>query len=66
MAPIITELRQNMPSGQSVDPTDLVASHVHMHLNRLLRSRHREQELVIYDFLARLYSSTAALAEAPE
>ena len=29
-------------------------------VNRLLRSAHREQELVIYDFLSRLYKSKAA------
>jgi lantibiotic biosynthesis protein len=28
-----------------------------MHANRLLRSAHRDQELVIYDLLTRLYES---------
>jgi hypothetical protein len=31
-----------------------------MHANRMLRSAHRAQEVVLYDFLARLYESQAA------
>ena len=31
-----------------------------VHANRMLRSSHREHELVIYDFLERLYESQAA------
>ena len=33
-----------------------------MHANRLLRSEQRAQELVLYDFLARLYDSEVARA----
>lgn len=36
---------------------DLAASYAHMHANRLLRSGHRAQELVIHDLLARLYQA---------
>lgn len=36
---------------------DLAASYAHMHANRLLRSGHRAQELVIHDFLTRLYQA---------
>lgn len=39
---------------------EVVSSFVHMHLNRLLRSAHRAQELVIYNFLQRLYRSMVA------
>ncbi|HEV3231012.1 MAG TPA: lantibiotic dehydratase [Candidatus Dormibacteraeota bacterium] len=54
----IHELREK---GQLMIPLpDLGASLVHMHLNRLLRSAARAQELVIYDFLDRLYLSRAA------
>ena len=35
---------------------------LHMHVNRLLRSRHRKHELVLYEFLARLYRSSLARA----
>ncbi len=37
-------------------------SYLHMHANRLLRSAHGAQELVLYDFLCRLYESRAARA----
>ena len=42
---------------------ELAVSYLHMHANRLLRSAHRAQELVLYDFLARLYQSQAALEQ---
>lgn len=42
----------------SVD--QLAASFIHMHVNRLLRSAHRAQELVLYDYLARVYESWSA------
>lgn len=38
----------------------LAVSFIHMHANRMLRSSARAQELVIYDFLERLYQSEAA------
>lgn len=39
---------------------ELIISFTHMHANRLLRSASRQQEFVIYDFLARLYESQIA------
>jgi len=39
---------------------DLAGSLAHMHANRLLRDAARAQELVIYDFLARLYQGARA------
>jgi hypothetical protein len=36
---------------------ELVPSLIHMHANRLLRSAQRAQELVLYDFLYRIYES---------
>ncbi len=38
----------------------LAMSLAHMHVNRLLRSAHRAQELVLYEMLDRLYTSRAA------
>ena len=38
----------------------LAQSLVHLHVNRILRSEARAQELVLYDFLCRLYRSQAA------
>src|SRR5262249_46473218 len=47
--------------GTSLD--DLASSFLHMHANRLLRSAHRAQELVLYDFLERLYEGRLARAK---
>ena len=41
-------------------PADIVLSCLHMFANRLLRSSARAQEMVLYDFLARLYASEVA------
>jgi thiopeptide-type bacteriocin biosynthesis protein len=60
IAPLVDELTSLNGAGRlSVPLSELAASHVHMHVNRLLRSAHRAHELVIYDFLARLYRSRA-------
>ena len=42
---------------------DLAGSYVHMHLNRMLRSAANAQEMVLYDFLARMYDSKLARAD---
>ncbi|MDO3627170.1 lantibiotic dehydratase [Mucilaginibacter sp. BT774] len=39
---------------------DFISSHVHMILNRIFRSKPRENELVVYDFLLRTYQSEKA------
>jgi class I lanthipeptide synthase len=41
----------------------LAASYLHMHANRVLRSSPREHELVLYDFLERLYDGQLAQRE---
>ena len=38
-------------------PASVVASFAHVHVNRVLRDRHREHELVINEFLRRLYDA---------
>jgi class I lanthipeptide synthase len=61
LAPLVSELRALQAAGRLAVPfNDLAASHVHLHVNRLLRSAHRPHELVLYDFLERLYESRAA------
>lgn len=61
IAPLTAELRHLMRTGGlSVPMTDLATSYAHMHVNRLLRSAQRAQELVLYEFLERLYTSRAA------
>ncbi|PYP91922.1 MAG: hypothetical protein DMG65_05640 [Candidatus Angelobacter sp. Gp1-AA117] len=39
---------------------ELAGSYVHMHLNRIFRSTHNVQEMVLYDFLTRTYDSVMA------
>jgi thiopeptide-type bacteriocin biosynthesis protein len=39
---------------------DIAGSLLHMHANRLLRSDQRAHELVLYDFLTRIYESQIA------
>ena len=64
LAPIIAELKTCEEEGRlSVPLRELVLSYIHMHANRLLRSAQRQQELVIYDLLARLYDSRLARAK---
>src|SRR5262249_1156799 len=41
---------------------EVAASYLHMRANRLLRSGQREQEMILYDLLFRLYASRAARA----
>ncbi|WP_394831639.1 lantibiotic dehydratase [Pendulispora rubella] len=63
--PVAARLREAASAGdlcQSI--VDLAASHAHMHVNRVLRAKHREQELVLYDALARLYESEVARGKA--
>jgi thiopeptide-type bacteriocin biosynthesis protein len=55
---IVQELQSRERAGDlSVALTSLMPSYIHMHANRLLRSAQRQQELVIYDLLTRLYES---------
>jgi hypothetical protein len=55
------QLRAVEAAGRLTLPVaELAPSYLHMHANRLLRSAARAQELVIYDFLERLYKSKPA------
>lgn len=46
--------------GDAARLAELAVSLAHMHVNRLLRSAQRAQELVLYEMLDRLYASRAA------
>jgi thiopeptide-type bacteriocin biosynthesis protein len=60
LAPVTAELRQLSQAGRrSATLADIARSFAHMHVNRLLRSAHRAQELVLYELLDRAYSSRA-------
>jgi thiopeptide-type bacteriocin biosynthesis protein len=61
LAPVAHELRAVADAGRlSVDLSELAMSLAHMHVNRMLRSAQRAQELVLYELLDRIYSSQAA------
>jgi thiopeptide-type bacteriocin biosynthesis protein len=57
-APIVARLREAERAGRLTLSIDqLLPSYIHMLANRLLRSAARAQELVLYDFLERIYLS---------
>ncbi|MFP2906594.1 thiopeptide-type bacteriocin biosynthesis protein [Pyxidicoccus sp. 3LFB2] len=59
-APVMERLRTLSAQGALGQALPhLASSLVHMHANRMLRSAARAQELVLYDFLHRLYESRA-------
>ena len=60
IAPAAAELRRlDQAGGLSAPLTDIAISYAHMHVNRLLRSAQRAQELVLYELLDRAYSTQA-------
>ncbi len=65
-APIITRLRDlaSMPGVPSLE--SLAGSYLHMYANRILRASARAQELVLYDFLTRIYASKLARERKPK
>jgi lantibiotic biosynthesis protein len=60
LAPVTAELRRLGQAGRlSATLADIAMSFAHMHVNRLLRSAQRAQELVLYELLDRAYSAQA-------
>ncbi|MFN7600165.1 MAG: lantibiotic dehydratase [Bacteroidota bacterium] len=53
-------LKLSADNKLSVGLNDLVASYIHMFLNRFLRSKQRMQEMIIYDLLHQHYKSLLA------
>jgi thiopeptide-type bacteriocin biosynthesis protein len=61
LRPVAERLRRAEREGQLTVPVQqLAGSFLHMHVNRMLPSDQRAQELIIYDFLARQYRSQQA------
>jgi len=61
LRPIAEQLHAAEREGQLTLPmAELAESFLHMHANRMLASDQRAQELILYDFLARLYRSRLA------
>jgi lantibiotic biosynthesis protein len=60
LAPVAAELRRLGQAGRLPTAlTDIAMSYAHMHVNRLLRSAQRAQELVLYELLDRAYTAQA-------
>ena len=65
LVPVMDELQASERAQRLSRPlTELALSYVHMHANRVLRSAQRAQELVLYDFLVRLYEAQRHRARA--
>lgn len=63
ISPVADELSSRARAGRLTSSVPELASHfLHMHANRMLRAEQRAQELVLYDFLLRLYESEGARA----
>ena len=64
LAPLVAELKAVESAGRLTSPfSTIVLSLLHMHVNRMLCSMNRNSELVLYDFLARIYEARAARAK---
>ncbi len=59
--PIASQILNYFKKGtMEIGLDDLMASYLHMHMNRLFKSKNRLHELVCYDFLHRYYKSMIA------
>ena len=64
MKPVVRAILELKANNQlQVHLNDLLASFIHMLLNRLFKARQRTHEMVIYDFLFRHYTSALARAK---
>ena len=55
--PLVERLLRLEADGQLAEPIDgLADSYVHMHVNRLIRAEQNLHEVVLYDFLVRVYT----------
>ena len=57
---LVHQLRGTFSDPVALIESDLLPDLLHMSLNRAFRTRHRMQELVVYDFLGRYYESAKA------
>ncbi|WP_422080479.1 thiopeptide-type bacteriocin biosynthesis protein [Ulvibacterium sp.] len=61
VGPIASQILNLFENGtMEIRLDDLMASYLHMHMNRLFKSKNRLHELVCYDFLHRYYKSMIA------
>lgn len=61
LRPLFQEMLEFQAQGKLTHKLeDMMSSFVHMSVNRFLRSAQRMQEMVVYDFLVRIYESRVA------
>jgi thiopeptide-type bacteriocin biosynthesis protein len=61
LQPVVAALRAHLAAQQlTTSWLELAMSHLHMHANRLFPSAGRAHELVLYDFLERVYEGRSA------
>lgn len=61
---ILKEISGTFSDTNALYESNFIPDLIHMSLNRAFRTRHRLQELVVYDFLGRYYESERARAKA--
>jgi len=58
LIPIVESIKKKLKKKNvNLNLSDLLASYIHMMINRLFRSKNRLHELIIYDFMRRYYTS---------
>lgn len=60
MYSVVSDVKKYFQNEVSIK--ELIASYIHMFLNRLFASNHRKQELVLYHMLSKYYESQLAMA----
>ena len=60
LRPLIGRLLNLQESGRMPPLDEFAGSHIHMMLNRVLKSDARLQEWILYDFMSRHYQSVIA------
>ena len=58
LKPVIIQIKSKSKNANQVN--DLLKSYLHMMLNRLFRSKNRQHEMILYDFMFRYYTSEIA------
>jgi len=64
LRPLAEQILNLQAKGQlELELDSLMSSYVHMHMNRLFKSKNRLNEMVCYDFLYRYYMTAVALSK---
>jgi len=61
LTPVVESIKKKLKKKNvTITLNELLASYIHMMINRLFRSKNRFHELIIYDFMRRYYTSEIA------